>query len=581
MGSRPILAVIIILVVLVSGCIGGKTSTTSTSTPSEVSQTATASQVKTSTTSHSVPPWEYKNAKVINGATIRDIDFHWREMGAYTGNLYVTYSKGIVTVNFTGVMRNGKAKAIEVLEEVPNEKPSVINITVIVNGKVVDLASSPVEVHAYPKIYRGHFGYPHSGWLVLYRIPVNESIFNLTLISRFDYGKYISMYNPEWALAVPVILGAVPVVHNLSLNLHYSIPGENLVIPAYGIFSGSGTLEKFNELGNLRYAYIYPDLVVKNVSVRGFNVTMVFLGNWYSGDTYEKLVNVTRIGLNTFAEYTGYDAKGRVWYVQHPYLANSYASLTQNAVYLKRYLDYSSVFYVLYENWLLWSRSFLSPSLVNFLGMWPIFVSMKENNPQYAQEFVNFMDSYALSYTSNLTLAQAISGNESENIVFGRGFFVLRSLSAVIGNESIVKAYRVIFGKYSRRVRANSVDVGTLQRVFENVSGQRLGWFFDEWFKTNLVPNYNVQNLKLENGSTYRLAFRLVDSSGFTMPIEVAVYDSSGTVIGKKRVWVRNGLGEMSFVLDKRPARIVVDSGDFILNPKLQTTIKGISVFVN
>ncbi|WP_297509026.1 hypothetical protein [Thermococcus sp.] len=574
-GSRPILAVVIILLVLVSGCIGGKTSTTSTGTSSGTSQ------IQTSATSHSVPPWEYGNAKVIKGATVRSIDFHWKEMGVYTGNLYLTYSRGIVTVNFTGVMRNDRAKAIEVLEEVPNEKPSVINITVIVNGKVVDLASPPVEVYAYPKVYRGHFGYPHSGWLVLYRIPVNESIFNLTLISRFDYGKYTSMYNPEWALAVPVILGAVPVVHNLSLNIHYTIPGENLVIPAYGIFSGSGTLRNFNELGNLRYAYIYPNLVVKNVSVGSFNITMVFLGNWYSGDTYEKLVNVTRIGLNTFAEYTGYDAKGRVWYVQHPYLANSYASLTKNAVYLKRYLDYGSVFYVLYEDWLLWSNGLLSPSLVNFMGMWPIFVSMRETNPQYAREFVKFMDSYALGYTSNLTLAQAISGNESGNIVFGRGFFVLRSLSAIIGNESMAKAYRVIFKKYSRRAGVNSLDTGTLQRIFENVSGQRLDWFFEEWFKTNLVPSYNVKDLKLENGSAYRLTFRLVDSSGFTMPVEIAVYDSNGTAIVKKTVWVRKGLGDVDFVLDKRPLEIVVDPGDFILNPKVQTTVNGVSVFVN
>ncbi len=581
MSSKPLLAAILIFVVLASGCIGGKTPTTSTSAPSGNSQTATISPVQISTTLPSVPPWEYRNAKVIKGVTIRGMDFHWKDMGEYAGNVYLTYSKGVVTVDFTGVMRNGKAKAIEVLGEVPNENPSVINVTVIVNGKVVDLASSPVEVYAYPRMYSGHFSYPHSGWLILYRIPVNDSVFNLTLILRFDYGKYASMYNPEWALAVPVLLGAVPVVQNLSLNLHYELPGEKFVIPAYGIFSGTETLKNFNELSNFRYAYIYPNLVVKNVSVGSFNVTMVFLGNWYSEDTSKELVNVTRIGLKTFEEYTGYDANGKVWYVQHPYLVRSYASLTRNAVYLKRYLDYGSVFYVLYKDWLIFSNVSLSPSLVNFLGMWPIFVSMKADNTQYAQEFVKFMDSYALSYTSNLTLAQAISSNESGDIVFGRGFFVLRSLSVVIGNESIIKAYRVIFAKYGRRAGVNSMDVGTLQRIFENVSSQKLGWFFDEWFKTNLVPNYNVKDLKLENDSTQRLTFRLVDSSGFTMPVSVAVYDSNGTVIGKKMVWVRNGFGEVSFVLNKQPARIVIDPGDFILNPKLQTTINGISIFVN
>ncbi len=586
MSFRPLLAVVIVLLVLVSGCIGGKTTTPSKGTPSGTSQSATASQVQNSTTLNSVPPWEYKNAKVIKGATLRDVNpnLHWKEMGVYTGGVYLTYSNGIVTVNFTGVVRNGKAKAAEVLEEVPNEKPSVINITVIVNGKVVDLTSPPVEVYAYPKIYSGHFGYPHSGWLILYRIPVNESSFNLTLISRFNYREYTSLYNPEWSFDVPVLLGAVPVVQDSSLNLNYELSGEKLVIPAYSILSGTGTLESFNDWEGLRYAYIYPNLVAKNVSVGGFNVTMVFLGNWYSDDTYKKLVNVTRIGLHTFAEYTGYDTKGSVWYVQHPYLVNSYVSLTKNAVYLKRYPDSASVFYVLYKDWLLWSNGSLSPSLANFLGMWPIFVSMRGSNPQYAEEFVKSMGSYALSYKSNLTLAQAISRNESENIVFGRGFFVLRSLSAVIGNESMVKAYRVIFGKYSRRAGVNSLDTGTLQRIFENVSGQKLGWFFDEWFKTNLVPSYNVQDLKdlkLENGSAHRLTFRLVDSSNFTMPVEVAVYDSSGTVIGKKTAWVRNGLGEVSFVLDKRPVRIVVDPGDPILNPRVQTTVSGILIFVN
>ncbi|WP_297487265.1 hypothetical protein [Thermococcus sp.] len=239
------------------------------------------------------------------------------------------------------------------------------------------------------------------------------------------------------------------------------------------------------------------------------------------------------------------------------------------------------MFYVLYKDWLLWSKGSLSPSLANFLGMWPIFVSMRETNPQYAEEFVKSMGSYAISYKSNLTLAQAISRNESENIAFGRGFFVLRSLSAIIGNESMIKAYRTIFKKYSHRAGANGVDAGTLQRIFENVSGQKLGWFFEEWFKTNLVPSYTVKDLKLENGSTYRLTFKLVDSSNFTMPVEIAVYDSNGTIIGKKTVWVKNGLGRVSFVLDKRPVKIVVDPNDFILNPKLQTTVSGVSVFVN
>ena len=97
MSSKPLLAAILIFVVLASGCIGGKTPTTSTSAPSGNSQTATISPVQISTTLPSVPSWEYRNAKVIRGVTIRDIDFHWQDMGEYAGNVYLTYAKGVVT----------------------------------------------------------------------------------------------------------------------------------------------------------------------------------------------------------------------------------------------------------------------------------------------------------------------------------------------------------------------------------------------------------------------------------------------------------------------------------------------------
>jgi hypothetical protein len=525
-----------------------------------------------------VPPWNYKNAKVTRGVSFREVWSNLTRAQTYAGNVSLSYSNGIVTVNFTGVVRKAKSGVFEVMEEVPNEKPSAINVTVLVNGKAVDLASPPVEVHAYPKMYNTHFGYPHSGWLIVYRIPVNGSNFRLTLISRFNYRDYTSTYNPEFSILVPVLLGAVPVAEDFNMTLHYDINGEKLVIPGYGVFSGSGSLGNFNNPDYLRYAYIYPEIVLKNVRVRGFNVTMVFLKNWYSNDTYDELVNTTKVGLDTFAEYTGYSVNGSVWYVQHPYLLNSQVSNVWNVVYLKRFLDYGSVTDVLYMDWLVWSRKFIPMELSNFLSMWEVFVSLKKVNPTYAGEFVKFMDSYALSYTSNVTLAQALSKNEFGVVVFGRGFFVLRSLSAIIGNESMVRAFRAIFRDYKE---AHNMSAETLERIFENASGQRLGWFFDEWFKTNLVPNYNVQDLKLENGSTYRLSFKLVDSSGFTMPVKVAVYDSNGTVIGEKTVWVRNGLGRVTFDLEKRPAKVVVDSGNFILNPKVQTTIDGISVLVN
>ncbi|WP_457742166.1 hypothetical protein [Thermococcus sp.] len=571
MRSRSLVAALLILVVLVSGCIGGKSP--ATSTPSRTSTT------NVQTSAQFVPPWEYKNAKVIRGESLREVWYNLSWVKTFTGNISLSYSNGIVTVNFTGIVR-GDSNVLEVMEEVPDEKPSAINVTVILNGKTLNLTSSPIEVYAYPKMYNSYFGRSHSGWLILYRIPVNGSVFHLTVISKFNYRDYTSSYNPELALFVPVLLGAVPVVEDFNATLHYRIQGEKLVIPGYGAFSGSGSIENFDNPNYLRYAYIYPEVVLKNVRIRDFNVTMVFLKNWYSNGTFEKLTNATRTGLEVFAEYTGYRAGGNVWYVQHPYLLNSQVSSIENAVYLKRYLDYGSLSDVLYEDWLVWSGKVLPLRLVNFLSMWEVFVSMKRINPDYAREFLNSMDSYALRYTSNVTLAQALSGavHEQGGVIFGRGFFVLRSLSSIIGNESMLRAYRLIFKTYGG---TQNVSVTNLERIFENVSGEKLGWFFDEWFNTNLVPSYSVRDLRLENSSTYRLTFKLVDSSGFTMPVEVAVYDSNGTIIGKETVWVMKGLGRAVFSLKERPTKVVVDPGDFILNPKVQTTIEGISVFIN
>jgi aminopeptidase N len=99
-------------------------------------------------------------------------------------------------------------------------------------------------------------------------------------------------------------------------------------------------------------------------------------------------------------------------------------------------------------------------------------------------------------------------------IIYQKGGWTLHMLRQQVGTNTFWAAIR----EYYRRYRDSSASSADLQHVFEDVSGQSLGWFFDQWIRRAGSPTIagswrydpgakqiTVQLDQTEAGAPYRL----------------------------------------------------------------------------
>ncbi|ALM76090.1 Putative aminopeptidase [Thermococcus barophilus] len=163
---------------------------------------------------------------------------------------------------------------------------------------------------------------------------------------------------------------------------------------------------------------------------------------------------------------------------------------------------------------------------------------------------------------------------EYQHILYYKGALIFRSLQFILGNETFFEGLRELLNECHGK-ECNLTDV---QAVFENVSGRNLNWFFKEWFYSTKVPNYDVRNLKLDQkGGKYFLNFEIIDKNNFTMPLEVKVLTSRGRII--KKVWVAGNV-EVSFELEDKPLKIILDPNEWMVNINRREKIDDIEVVI-
>jgi aminopeptidase N len=70
-------------------------------------------------------------------------------------------------------------------------------------------------------------------------------------------------------------------------------------------------------------------------------------------------------------------------------------------------------------------------------------------------------------------------GRVLNNIIYQKGGWTLHMLRNLVGTDTFWTAIRTYYARY----RDASASTADLQRVFEETSGQPLGWFFDQWLR--------------------------------------------------------------------------------------------------
>ena len=144
--------------------------------------------------------------------------------------------------------------------------------------------------------------------------------------------------------------------------------------------------------------------------------------------------------------------------------------------------------------------------------------------------------------------------------VYVKGASVLNMLRGMLGEDLFWKGIQ----HYTKSHIHQLVETRDLQRAFEDVSGQNLGWFFQQWVELPHVPDLSVRwnhsNEILRVTVTQKTSS---DQPQYTLPIEIEVGGAEGSYTHKD--WMDSSTIQLSIPMKEAPKYVAFDPKKSIL----------------
>lgn len=120
-----------------------------------------------------------------------------------------------------------------------------------------------------------------------------------------------------------------------------------------------------------------------------------------------------------------------------------------------------------------------------------------------------------------------IDFDRNNYVIHAKGFSFISALEFVLGKETFRQAYRTTLNRYG----GERLTYRNFQRVCEEVSGQSLQWFFDDWVRSNRYLSAVVGGTSsVREGDQYLSTVRVIYDGDIIMPVPVTAVFEDGTV---------------------------------------------------
>ncbi len=152
---------------------------------------------------------------------------------------------------------------------------------------------------------------------------------------------------------------------------------------------------------------------------------------------------------------------------------------------------------------------------------------------------------------------------------YNKGGCILHMLRNYVGDDAFFTALRT----YLQRNEYTDVESHELRMVFEDVTGQDLNWFFNQWFFASGHPSLDIsynwnealrrtdvtieQQQTAENGVPYI----------FNLPMPVDIYEANGKV-RREQIRMTKRKQTFSFASEQKPALVNMDADKTLLSVK-------------
>jgi aminopeptidase N len=152
-----------------------------------------------------------------------------------------------------------------------------------------------------------------------------------------------------------------------------------------------------------------------------------------------------------------------------------------------------------------------------------------------------------------------------DSTLYKKGALVVHMLREMVGDEIFWKSLNI----YLNRYKYETVETADLQRIFEQTTGQRLGWFFDQWVYKAGYPELRVRSLYSPTSRQLTLDVMQTQTPDtmtpavFRLPVEIELATASGS--RTERIEITQRVQRFTFQLDGKPLMIRFDKGSRIL----------------
>ena len=215
-----------------------------------------------------------------------------------------------------------------------------------------------------------------------------------------------------------------------------------------------------------------------------------------------------------------------------------------------------------------WAHIWLNESFASFSA--PLYTERHLGRPDAQMERLGQAHSYQREDRDRYRRPIACRTYKSPNNMFDRhtypkGARVLEMLRQMLGDADFFRSIR----SYLDRHRFQSVETQQLRRAMEDVTGESLGWFFDQWIhhgghpEIRLRQEYDAEKRKLTLQVTQT---QKVDDLTplFRLPVEIGIFFSGGEV-QKEEVRIERQEETLSFSVPARPSFVRFDRRSVLL----------------
>ena len=148
---------------------------------------------------------------------------------------------------------------------------------------------------------------------------------------------------------------------------------------------------------------------------------------------------------------------------------------------------------------------------------------------------------------------------------YQKGGRVLHVLRKYIGDDAFFESMKV----YVKDNAHQAVEIHDMRKAFEEVTGEDLNWFFDQWFLTAGHPELDIKHSYDEELQKVTVSIEQVQESGFVfnLPLAIDIYHADGT---KERKHIVAGEQKSIFSFDavQAPNLVNVDAEKMLLGTK-------------